>query len=176
MDLPRCLFFTKDSDDYVKNQCVFTWFLKVMLLSMVFGLFSIGFPMDFHGEGFWESPYSSQKAPVAPQWSLKPPGPKVEGVCGLANCLTRVGAASCGAGAACQRVELAQPELGLVGSYPQSCEVHCRVQGELRLVQELAYCQPSSGRAASQVKTAFVKELTYCQPSFFCTKSLPGPK
>ena len=53
-------FFTRDSDDYSKNQCVFTWFWKVMLLSMVFDLFSIGFPMDFHGEGFCKAPYSSQ--------------------------------------------------------------------------------------------------------------------
>ena len=59
-EVPRCLFFTRDSDDYSKNPCVFTWFWKVMLLSMVFGLFSIGFPMDFHGEGFCKAPYSSQ--------------------------------------------------------------------------------------------------------------------
>ena len=58
-DVPRCLFFTRDSDDYVKNQCVFTWFVKVMVLTMVFELFSLSFPMDFHGEGFWESPCSS---------------------------------------------------------------------------------------------------------------------
>ena len=59
-EVPRCLFFTRDSDDYSKNPCVFTWFWKVMLLSMVFGLFSIGFPMYFHGEGFCKAPYSSQ--------------------------------------------------------------------------------------------------------------------
>ena len=58
--VPRCLFFTRDPDDYVKNPCVFTWFWKVMLLSVVFGLFSIGFLMDFHGEGFCKVPYSSQ--------------------------------------------------------------------------------------------------------------------
>ena len=59
-EVPRCLFFTRDSDDYSKNPCVFTWFWKVMLLSMVFGLFSLSFPMDFHGEGFCKAPYSSQ--------------------------------------------------------------------------------------------------------------------
>ena len=58
-DAPRCPFFTRDCDDYVKNQCVFTWFVKVMVLTMVFGMFSSGFPMYFHGESFWESPYSS---------------------------------------------------------------------------------------------------------------------
>ena len=34
-----------------RNLCVFSWFLKVMLLSMVFGCFFLGFPMDFHREG-----------------------------------------------------------------------------------------------------------------------------
>ena len=78
-DVPRCLFFTRDSDDHSKNPCVFTWFVKIMVLTMVFGLFSIGFPMYFHGEGFCKAPYSSPKPPIAPERSLKPPGPKVEG-------------------------------------------------------------------------------------------------
>ena len=79
-DVPRCLFFTRVPYDCGRNQCVcFTWFLKVMVLTMVFELFSLGFPMYFHGDGFWESPHSSQKPPVAPERSLKPPGPKVEG-------------------------------------------------------------------------------------------------
>ena len=76
--MPRCLFFISDSDDHVKNQCVFTWFVKLMVFTMVLELFSLGFPMDFHGEGFWESPYSSQKPPVAPRSSPKPPRPEVE--------------------------------------------------------------------------------------------------
>ena len=78
-DVPRCLFFTRDSDDHSKNPCVFTWFVKVMVLTMVFELFFLGFPMYFHGESFWESPYSSQKPPVASQRRLKPLGPKVKG-------------------------------------------------------------------------------------------------
>ena len=77
-EVPRCLFFTRDSDDYSKNPCVFTWFWKVMLLSMVFGLFSIGFPMDFHGEGFWGIPYSSQRLPAAPQRVPSSSGTKAE--------------------------------------------------------------------------------------------------
>ena len=77
-EVPRCLFFTRDSDDYVKNPYVFTWFWKVMVLTMVFGLFSLGFPMYFHGEGFYKAPYSSQYPPVAPQRVLSPPGLKVE--------------------------------------------------------------------------------------------------
>ena len=59
-EVPKCLFFTKDSDDYSKNPCVFTRFWKVMALIMVSELFSLGFPMDFHGEGFCKAPYSSQ--------------------------------------------------------------------------------------------------------------------
>ena len=49
-----------------------------MLLTMVFGLFSIGFPMDFHGEGFRGIPYSSQSFPVASQRVLTPSETKVE--------------------------------------------------------------------------------------------------
>ena len=71
--MPRCLFFTRDSDDYVKNPCVFTWFVKVMVFTMVLELFSIGSPMDFHGEIFCGSRFSSQKPPVAPRRSLKAP-------------------------------------------------------------------------------------------------------
>ena len=52
--------YIRDSGGYSKNLCVFTWFWKVMLLTMVFGLFSLGFPMAFHGEGFCKAPYSSQ--------------------------------------------------------------------------------------------------------------------
>jgi len=44
-----------------------------------FGAVLLGFPKDFHGEGFWESSYSSQKPPVAPETSRKPLGHKVEG-------------------------------------------------------------------------------------------------
>ena len=78
-DVPRCLFFTRDSDDHVKNPCAFTCFWKVMVLSMVFGLFSIGFPMYFHGEGFWGIPYSPQRLPTAPQRVLSSPRTKAEG-------------------------------------------------------------------------------------------------
>ena len=77
-EAPRCLFFTRDSDEHSKNPCVFTWFWTTMVFTMVLELFSIGILMDFHEEGFWESPYSSQKPPVAPRSSPKPPRPEVE--------------------------------------------------------------------------------------------------
>ena len=49
-----------------------------MPLTMVFGLFSIGFPMDFHAEGLRGIPYSSQSFPVASQRVLTPSETKVE--------------------------------------------------------------------------------------------------
>ena len=79
MDVARCLFFTWDSDAYSKNPCVFTWFWKVMPLSMVFGWFSLSFPMAFHGGAFREIPYGSQGPPEAPQVALSLRGTKVEG-------------------------------------------------------------------------------------------------
>ena len=45
---------------------------------MVFGLFSLSFPMDFHGEGFWEIPYSSQSLTVASQRVPSNSGTKAE--------------------------------------------------------------------------------------------------
>ena len=58
---PQNLYvFTYVHQEIIKNLYVFTWFWKVMLLTMVFGLFFIGFLMDFHGEGFCKAPYSSQ--------------------------------------------------------------------------------------------------------------------
>lgn len=43
MDVPRCLFFTRDSDDYVKKTNIFTWFWKAMVLALIFNLFSLDF-------------------------------------------------------------------------------------------------------------------------------------
>ena len=40
----------QDIDDYSRNPCALTWFWTTMVLAMIFSLFSIGFPMDFHGE------------------------------------------------------------------------------------------------------------------------------
>ena len=70
--------FTRDSDAYVKNPCVFTWFCQVMHLTLIFGLFFIGFLMYFHGEGSCKHPYSSRHPPVTPQSVLRPPGLKVD--------------------------------------------------------------------------------------------------
>ena len=50
-----------------------------MLLTMVFGLFSLSFPMNFHGGAFREIPYGSQGPPEAPQAALSLHGTKVEG-------------------------------------------------------------------------------------------------
>ena len=50
-----------------------------MLLSRVFDLLSMSFPMYLHGESFWAIPYSPQKLPTAPQMVLSIPRNKAAG-------------------------------------------------------------------------------------------------
>ena len=63
-----------------------------MLLTMVFGSFSLSFPMDFHAGAFREIPYGSQSPPEVSQAVLSFRGTKVEGpkdqsLPGEKNCL-----------------------------------------------------------------------------------------
>ena len=49
-----------------------------MVLTMVFGLLSLGSPMDFHAGAFKEIPYGSKSPPEVPQAALSFRGTKVK--------------------------------------------------------------------------------------------------